>query len=160
MKVTVLSKDEVANYKPEKTLKQKPILIRIKDKGGWTTYPNIRYINRYKSIFETEFLDIEVLPHETERQRIYKDEIFNEQIALDLLDFIQNNLKNTSEIVIHCTAGERRSKAIGLVILSKILKDYKQYEQLSKNNAFPRGNDMVYQILGQTYIESKSRLAD
>lgn len=153
MKVTVLSKDEVAKYKPKKTLRQKPILIRVKDKGIWTTYPNIQHMNRYKSVFETEFLDIEVLPHETERQRIYKDEMFNEQIALDLLKFIQSNLKNTSEIVIHCTAGERRSKAIGLVILSKILKDYKQYEQLSKNNAFPKGNNMVYQILGQTYIK-------
>lgn len=153
MKITVLSKDEVANYKPKKTLKQKPILIRIKDKGIWTTYPNIRHINRYKSVFETEFLDIEILPNDTERQRIYKDEMFNEQIALELLNYIKNNLKNTSEIVIHCTAGERRSKAIGLVILSKILKDYKQYEQLSKNNAFPKGNNMVYQILGQTYIK-------
>ena len=153
MKVTVLSKDEVAKYKPKKTLRQKPILIRVKDKGIWTTYPNIQHMNRYKSVFETEFLDIEVLPHETERQRIYKDEMFNEKIALDLLKFIQSNLKNTSEIVIHCTAGERRSKAIGLVILSKILKDYKQYEQLSKNNAFPKGNNMVYQILGQTYIK-------
>ena len=153
MKVTVLSKDEVANYKPKKTLRQKPILIRIKDKGIWTTYPNIQHINRYKSVFETEFLDIEILPHETERQRIYKDEMFNEQIALDLLKFIKNNLKNTSEIVIHCTAGERRSKAIGLVILSKILKDYEQYEQLSKNNAFPKGNNMVYQILSQTCIK-------
>ena len=153
MKVTVLSKDEVANYKPKKTLRQKPILIRIKDKGIWTTYPNIRYINRYKSVFETEFLDIEVLPYETERQRIYKDEMFNEQIALDLLKFIKNNLKNTSEIVIHFTAGERRSKEVGLVILSKILKDYKQYEQLSKNNAFPKGNNMVYQILSQTCIK-------
>lgn len=152
MKVTVLSKDEVANYKPKKMLRQKPILIRVKDKGIWTTYPNIQHMNRYRSVFETEFLDIEVLPHETERQRIYKYEMFNEQIALDLLKFIKNNLKNTSEIVIHCTAGERRSKAIGLVILSKILKDYKQYEQLSKNNAFPKGNDMVYRILGQTYI--------
>ena len=153
MKVTVLSKDEVANYKPKKTLKQKPILIRIKDNGIWTTYPNIRHINRYKSVFETSFLDIEVLPHETERQRIYKDEMFNEQIALELLDFIKNNLKNTSEIVIHCTAGERRSKAIGLIILSHILKDYKQYEQLSKNNDFSRGNSMVYQIFGQTCIK-------
>lgn len=153
MKVIVLSKDEVVNYKPKKTLRQKPILIRIKDKGIWTTYPNIRHMNRYKSVFETEFLDIEVLLYETERQRIYKYEMFNEQIALDLLKFIQNNLKNTSEIVIHCTAGEHRSKAIGLVILSKILKDYKQYEQLSKNNAFPKGNDMVYQILGQTHIK-------
>lgn len=153
MKVTVLSKDDVVNYRPKKTLRQKPILIRIKDKGVWTTYPNIRYINRYKSVFETEFLDIEVLPHEIERQRIYKDEMFNEQIALDLLKFIQSNLENTSEIVIHCTAGERRSKAIGLIILSHILKDYKQYEQLSKNNDFPRGNDMVYQIFGQTCIK-------
>lgn len=153
MKVTVLSKDEVANYKPKKTLRQKPILIRVKDKGIWTTYPNIQHMNRYKSVFETEFLDIEVLPYETERQRIYKDEMFNEQIALGLLKFIKNNLKNTREIVIHCTAGERRSKAIGLVILSKILKDYKQYEQLSKNNAFPKGNNMVYQILSQTCIK-------
>lgn len=153
MKVTVLSKDEVANYKPKKMLRQKPILIRVKGKGIWTTYPNIQHMNRYRSVFETEFLDIEVLPHETERQRIYKDEMFNEQIALELLRFIKNNLKNTSEIVIHCTAGERRSKAIGLVILSKILKDYKQYEQLSKNNAFPKGNNMVYQILSQTCIK-------
>lgn len=153
MKVTVLGKDDVAKYKPKKTLRQKPILIRIKDKGIWTTYPNIRHINRYKSVFDTEFLDIEVLPHETERQRIYKDEMFNERIALELLNFIINNLKNTSEIVIHCTAGERRSKALGLVILSKILKDYKQYEELSKNNDFPRGNNMVYQILSQTYIK-------
>ena len=153
MKVTVLSKDEVVKYKPKKTLRQKPILIRVNDKGIWTTYPNIQHMNRYKSVFETEFLDIEVLPHETERQRIYKDEMFNEQIALDLLKFIKNNLKNTSEIVIHCTAGERRSKAIGLVILSKILKDYEQYEQLSKNNAFTKGNNMVYQILSQTCIK-------
>lgn len=151
--ITILNKNEVVRYKPKKSWKRKPILIRILDDSPYTHYKPIQHIDRYGSVLKLHFLDIVLEKDEPqssieERKKIYGDNIFNPSHVTKLMDYLKRvDLSKVSEIVVHCTQGERRSVAIGLLIAKYYTQDEGMYEQIQQNNPYDdKGNPYVYDV--------------
>lgn len=161
--LTILSKQEAKVYKPKKFFKQKPIMIRILDGSPYKEEKPVKYYKHYKHQLNMEFLDIEIEDDESmasieRRQNIYGDLLFNESHVQSLNDFLKTiNIDETSEIVIHCTAGERRSVAIGLIISKYFTQDVDTFNAIQNNKRFPFGNAFVYEKCDEWFSSNEYR---
>lgn len=150
--ITILNKRDAKLYKPSKSLWKKPILIRILDGSPFKEEQPVRHHKRYKHELDMAFLDIEIEQNESlssikERQNIYQSKLFNENHIKQLYQFLKPiDFNRVSEIVIHCTEGERRSVSIALIIAKHFTYDLDAFNTIQSKKRFTFGNPYVYGI--------------
>lgn len=128
MKITVLNKRDVVNYKPS----NKSVIIRIGD-----TFPLNKLNHSYISESHYFFSDID----EESEYSIQKDE------AVKLARFILKYINDVDEIVIHCVYGKGRSPAISYAIHSFLNRNF---DDLYK---YPDINMYVYNELMKALLK-------
>lgn len=90
--------------------------------------------------------------HDTDYQADDHVVLFDENMALQILDFIERTIGDGKGYIVHCTAGFSRSQAVGMVLNDVINKlilhdhcDYEQFEQENQNKRRP--NSLVKKLL-------------
>ena len=156
MQIKVFNKTSVASYHPKRNLFRKPLLIRIMDDSGWTNYPEMPNIHKYKAVHVMNFLDVEVDINDIERQELYGKDLLTDDDIEELIKFLEVFLdRSISEIVIHCDEGRRRSVSVALFIASRFLKDKLLVSFIEENYGKPynnpRGNPMITKQLEDYY---------
>lgn len=149
MRVTVLGLDEFNKINPST---DNIIAIRIFDKNGATNNTTM-HNNIYKEVLNIEFDDV-----------VYNDFIkdkvrplyFTKDHANLLLDFIDENINEETEVVIHCVAGICRSPAVAIAMMYHL--DNKDLE-LQLRRRFQNPNEDVLEIMIDTSDERKGRSA-
>lgn len=143
MKITVLSKQAVRCYKPQRV----SALIAINDLDEIDHKCNYVSRFRYKKCFFHFFDDtLEDKPYHlslTGGRRLYGR--IQRALAIPGLD----------EIVIHYHAGYSRSRAVGSFITKYLLKDETQFQALKAENGGFAGNPHVLDTLIKIHQEEK-----
>lgn len=143
MKITVLSKQAVRRYKPQKV----SALIAINDLDEIDHKRNYVSQFRYKQCFFHFFDDtLEDEPYHlspTGGRRLYGS--IQQALATPGLE----------ELVIHCHAGYSRSRAVGSFITKYLLKDETQFQALKAENRGFAGNPHVLNTLIKIHQEEK-----
>lgn len=128
----------IRHYKPQG---KKAILIRALEpsyKQMGIPY-NIKYLSSYVNVLELYFQDFREVPPEKYKDRF---KLFNEKLALELIDFIKNN--DFDEIAVHCSAGISRSSAI-MICISRIINNKEIEDTIFKHTELYDPNPLVLQ---------------
>ena len=139
MKITVLSKQAVKRYKPQRV----SALIAINDLDEIDHKRNYVSRFRYNKCFFHFFEDEPYHLSPTGGQRLYG----SIQQALAIPDL--------EELVIHCHAGYSRSRAVASFITKYLLKDDAMFEALKAENGGFAGNPHVLNTLIKIHQEEK-----
>ena len=137
-KLKILSLDEAILYVPS----EDTIAIRIKSTSK-SLYPNLS--DKFKSQQTFYFDDVDI-----ERQEIPTSEqkIINPEIALSLVKYVDANIRNIEELMIHCYMGIRRSAATGLAIVEGFGLNIDTHHLLNPPKHYP--NVHVYKTILNT----------
>jgi len=122
-KFLVLSRAEIEDPKLHEVIKVPHILISIFDDEGEPILPNNSF--RKETLF-LKFHDIDLRHEQFLNNRTEEENkrfiLFDETISTNILEFVENNVKDIELIVVHCHAGICRSVATASA-LSKILNN-------------------------------------
>lgn len=77
-------------------------------------------------------------------------QIFNEEMAEQIIRFIRKNKDDVDTLLIHCYAGQSRSRAVGAFVLWLFGGDNSEYFRKYDPNQY------VYDMLMKVYLNSKS----
>lgn len=123
MKFTVLSRMDAKNYLP----KGNALIIRMDD-----NYPYSSLEGDYKAIQEVYFSDV------TDKTNPYA---ITKENAIELINFVKNNIEGVDEIVVHCKYGKGRSPAVAASISMFM------FNQNFPIQSYPNINELVFNTI-------------
>jgi len=121
MKITVLNMRDAISYIPE----ERAIIIRMGDSFPFSKVEG-EYINKINLYFSDVDSD--------------SDYFIEDDEAKEILSFVDNNIDEINEIVVHCQYGQGRSPAVASAIA-----DYLNISEIKYLEVYPNLNIPIYE---------------